>query len=43
MNLVENLAGVEAIFVTSDKKVFVSKGINDNNFELINEDYQLEN
>jgi thiamine biosynthesis lipoprotein len=43
MNLVENLAGVEAIFVTSDKKVFVSKGINDNNFELINEDYQLQN
>jgi len=43
MNLVEQLKGVQAIFITTDKKVFVSSGINQNNFELVNENYELQN
>jgi thiamine biosynthesis lipoprotein len=43
MNLVETLTDVEAIFVTNDKKVYVSSGINQDNFELINMNYQLKN
>lgn len=42
MNLVEKLNGVEAIFVTDDKKVYPSSGINEDNFELTNESYQLQ-
>jgi thiamine biosynthesis lipoprotein len=42
MNLVEELEDVEAIFVTNDKKVYLSSGIDRDNFTLINEDYQLQ-
>jgi len=39
---VEDLDGVEAIFITHDKKVYVTSGINKDNFELINEEYKLQ-
>lgn len=41
MSLTEELNDVEAIFVTNDKKVYLTSGISQDNFSLINEDYQL--
>lgn len=41
MDLVEHLDNVEAIFITYDKKVYTSSGINKNVFEIVNAEYQL--
>jgi thiamine biosynthesis lipoprotein len=40
MQLAEELQGVEAVFITEDKKVFLSSGLEDV-FRLVKEDYQL--
>ena len=42
MELVESLPGYEAIFITTDKKVYVSSGINTDNFQITKEEYQLQ-
>ena len=39
---VENREGVEAVFVTNDKKVYITKGLKDN-FEITNEEFILKN
>ncbi|BDB00308.1 FAD:protein FMN transferase [Clostridium botulinum] len=39
--LIESLKGVEAIFVTNDKKVYVTSGLKD--FKLTNTDFKLQN
>lgn len=43
MDLVEKLTGVEGIFITKDHQVYLSSGIEKNNFELVNGSYQLKN
>lgn len=40
--LIESLNGVEAIFVTKDKKVYTTKGINKDNFNISNKEYTYE-
>lgn len=40
MEFVETLDGIEAVFVTKDKKVYVTSGLVDE-FELTNEEYEL--
>lgn len=40
MELVENLDNVEAIFITTDKKVYISRGLKDN-FVLTNMEYTI--
>ncbi|EJO5346288.1 FAD:protein FMN transferase [Clostridium botulinum] len=40
--LIENLKGVEAIFVTKDKKVYITSGLKDI-FKLTNTDFKLQN
>lgn len=40
--LIESLKGVEAIFVTNDKKVYVTSGLKDI-FKLTNTDFKLQN
>lgn len=40
--LIEELSDTEAIFITADKKVYVTSGINESNFEINNPDYQLQ-
>ena len=42
MQMVESLPDTEAIFVTSDKKVYVSSGINEQNFQITKDEYQLQ-
>lgn len=42
MKLIESIPGTEAIFITSDKKVYTSSGINEGNFEIIKDEYQLQ-
>ncbi len=39
--LIESLKDVEAIFVTKDKKVYITSGLKDN-FELTNTDFKLQ-
>ncbi|WP_125154687.1 FAD:protein FMN transferase [Clostridium rectalis] len=41
LKLVESLEGVEAIFVTSDKKVYITSGLKDS-FNLTNKEYTYE-
>ncbi|MBU3158218.1 FAD:protein FMN transferase [Clostridium frigoris] len=41
LKLVESIKGVEAIFVTKDKKVYVTPGLKDN-FELTNKEFTYE-
>lgn len=42
MQLIEDLPNTEAIFITSDKKVYSSSGINEENFKITKEEYQLQ-
>ncbi|WP_040210533.1 FAD:protein FMN transferase [Clostridium polynesiense] len=42
MKFIETLSDVDAVFVTKDKKVYVTSGIKDS-FKLTNEDFKLEN
>ncbi len=42
MQMIETLPNTEAIFITSDKKVYTSSGINDSNFEIVKDEYQLQ-
>lgn len=42
MQMIEELPGTEAIFITSDKKVYQSSGIDEKNFKIINEEYRLQ-
>lgn len=42
LKLIESMNGIDAIFVTSDKRIYVTKGIRDN-FEIINEEFKLSN
>jgi len=42
MELIESLPGYEAIFITADKKVYVSSGINADNFQITKGEYQLQ-
>lgn len=42
LDLMEETEGVDAIFITTDKKVYITSGIK-NNFKLMNEEYILEN
>ncbi len=41
LNLIQSLNGIEAIFITEDKKISVTSGIKDN-FQLCNEEFILE-
>ncbi len=41
MKLIESLDGVDAIFITQDKKVYATSGIK-NNFKLTNEEFTYE-
>ncbi|RQD69698.1 MAG: FAD:protein FMN transferase [Tindallia sp. MSAO_Bac2] len=41
MNLTETVHGVEAIFVNLDNEIFLSSGLKDGGFELMNEDYVI--
>nr|WP_245641366.1 FAD:protein FMN transferase [Thermovenabulum gondwanense] len=43
MKLIENIKGYEAIFVTQDKKVYVTSGVNNYNFTITDEEFKLEN
>lgn len=40
--LIESLKGVEAIFVTKDKKVYTTRGLNKENFNISNKEYTYE-
>lgn len=40
--LIESLKGIEAIFVTKDKKVYTTRGINKENFNISNKEYTYE-
>lgn len=42
LEFVENIDGVDAIFVTNDKEVYVTKGLK-GNFEITNEEFILKN
>ncbi|HHY25836.1 MAG TPA: FAD:protein FMN transferase [Desulfitobacterium dehalogenans] len=42
MEMVEEIPDTEAIFITADKKVYVTSGINGSNFEITNPDYHLQ-
>lgn len=42
MQMIETLPSTEAIFITSDKKVYTSSGINENNFKISKDEYQLQ-
>jgi thiamine biosynthesis lipoprotein len=42
LQLIESLPDYEAIFITTDKKVYVSSGINAENFQITKEEYQLQ-
>lgn len=42
MKLIEELPDTEAIFITADKKVYTSSGINDSNFKISKNEYQLQ-
>ncbi|MBM4763036.1 FAD:protein FMN transferase [Bacillus sp. B15-48] len=42
MQLIEDLPTTEAIFITSDKMVYHSSGIDENNFKITKEEYQLQ-
>jgi thiamine biosynthesis lipoprotein len=41
MKLIESLKGVEAIFITKDKKVYTTSGLKDN-FKITNQEYIYE-
>ena len=41
LKLVESIKGVDAIFITTDKKVYVTTGIKDN-FNLTNKEFTYE-
>lgn len=42
IKLVESLDNIDAVFVTKDKKLYLTDGIR-NNFELMNDNYKIEN
>ena len=42
MQMIEDLPSTEAIFITSDKKVYYSSGIDEKNFKIIKDEYQLQ-
>ena len=42
MKMVEGLPDTEAIFITGDKKVYITSGINESNFEITDTAYQLQ-
>ncbi|ACL19556.1 ApbE family lipoprotein [Desulfitobacterium hafniense DCB-2] len=42
MKMIEKIPDTEAIFITADKKVYVTSGINSSNFEITNPDYHLQ-
>ncbi|AGK99905.1 FAD:protein FMN transferase [Desulfoscipio gibsoniae] len=42
MKLIDSLDGVEAIFVTNDKKVYISQGLKNNYFQLTDEDFSYD-
>lgn len=39
MKLIESMKGIEAIFITEDKKIYMTSGI-DNNFKLVSQKYR---
>ena len=43
MKLIEDLPNTEAIFITTDKKVYHTSGINEKNFKITSEEYKLAN
>lgn len=43
MKLIESLKGYDAIFVTQDKKVYVTSGIKNYNFNITNEEFKMDN
>ena len=42
LKFVETLENVDAIFITNEKKVYITKGIKDN-FKISNESFKLSN
>jgi len=42
MQMIEDLHSTEAIFITSDKNVYLSSGIDKKNFKNIKDDYRLQ-
>lgn len=40
MKLIESMKGIEAIFITEDKKIYMTSGIN-NNFKLVSQKYRM--
>ena len=42
LELVENIDGVDAIFITNNKEVYVTKDLKDN-FKITNEEFILKN
>lgn len=42
MKLIEELPDTEAIFITADKKVYVTSGVNESNFEITDPTYILQ-
>ena len=42
MKYIESLENIEAIFITENKEVFISSGL-ENNFELMNEEFTIKN
>ncbi len=41
MSLVETIQDVEAVFVNHDNEIFLSSGLQDGGFELMNDDYVI--
>lgn len=42
MEMIEGLEDTEAIFITDDKKVYISSGINKDTFEITKDEFQLQ-
>ncbi|SHK35480.1 thiamine biosynthesis lipoprotein [Hathewaya proteolytica DSM 3090] len=43
MKLINSMDGVEAIFITKDKKIYTTKGLDGSNFKVENKEYSYEN
>lgn len=43
LDLINSIPGVEAVFITKDKKVYTTKGLNNENFKINNKEYTYEN
>ncbi|NMA70165.1 MAG: FAD:protein FMN transferase, partial [Desulfitobacterium sp.] len=42
MKLIEELPDTEAVFITEDRKVYITSGMNESNLEIVNESYELQ-